>query len=81
MEETRRIEIWFFIGSLVLIYGLLILGAGVFRLAHPDTQKLALPHLHADIWWGALLCVIGMIYTVRFWPWRSKNHEHKSGNQ
>jgi hypothetical protein len=63
-----QIEIWFFIGALLGVYGLLILGTGVLHLVRPPEKQMALSHLHPDIWWGALLAVIGMIYTVKFWP-------------
>jgi hypothetical protein len=68
MEETRRIEIWFFIGSLLFVYGLLILGAGVYHLMQPPIHQVALVELHADIWWGVLLLALGLFYTIKFWP-------------
>jgi hypothetical protein len=63
-----QIEIWFFIGALLGVYGLLILGTGVFHLFRPPLKQMALAHLHPDIVWGILLTVIGLIYTVKFWP-------------
>ena len=60
------ISIWFFIGVLLLIYGVLILGAGLYGLSHPPNVVHA--DLHAGIWWGALLLILGSVYTVRFRP-------------
>ncbi|MCX8109217.1 MAG: hypothetical protein N3G20_10475 [Verrucomicrobiae bacterium] len=71
-HEHHQVPIWFFIGALLTVYGLLILGVGIYHLAHPPVQKVALYEKHADIWWGALLTVIGLIYGIRFWPGRSR---------
>jgi hypothetical protein len=68
MEKTQQIPIWFFIGALLAVYGLIILGTGLFRLFHPSELQMALGYLHADIWWGALLATIGTFYTVKYWP-------------
>jgi len=27
---------------------------------------------HADVWWGCLLVVIGLFYSLRFNPWRRR---------
>ena len=66
--KEHGLPIWFFIGALLLVYGVLILGAGVFGLAHPPKVELA--ELHAAIWWGALLIVIGASYVWAFRPRR-----------
>ena len=62
------IPIWFFIGALLLVYGVLIFGAGIYGLFHPPSVVLA--DLHAGIWWGALLVVIGLGYVRAFRPRR-----------
>jgi len=64
------ISIWFFVGALLLVYGVLILGAGLYGLAHPPAVVLA--SLHAEIWWGLLLILLGSIYSVRFFPGRGR---------
>ncbi len=64
------IPIWFFIGALLAVYGVLILGAGLFGLVHPPAVELA--NLHAGLWWGALLLVIGLGYLVRYRPRRGE---------
>jgi len=63
-----RISIWFFIGVLVLVYGLLIFGAGVYELFAKSVQTVVLADLHAGIWWGLLMLILGGIYTYRFFP-------------
>jgi len=84
------ISIWFFIGALLLVYGVLILGAGIHEAVtypapfefHPmapgkgelvgrfPEHPVVLENLHAGIWWGALLIVLGGFYTMRFRPRR-----------
>ena len=67
-SQERRISIWFFIGMLLLVYGLLILGAGIHDLLVPPEQQPVLANLHAGIWWGGVVAVLGAIYSYRFSP-------------
>ena len=62
------IPIWFFIGALLLFYGVLITGAGIYHLFVPLEQPVKLAELHAPIWWGALMAVLGAFYCVHFRP-------------
>lgn len=64
------ISIWFFIGVLLLIYGVLILGEGIYEIASPPAHPVTLANLHAGIWWGALLMILGGFYTLKFRPRR-----------
>lgn len=66
----KRISIWFFIGSLLAVYGVLILGAGVYELISPPERPVVLAELHAGIWWGLLLLLIGAAYIRAFAPGR-----------
>jgi hypothetical protein len=70
MRES--ISIWFFGGILFLIYGVIITAQGVWELSHPPLQPPVLFSLHAPIWWGALMGVAGLFYTIRFWPRRGR---------
>lgn len=72
-SETSRISIWFFIGALLLVYGLLITSAGIYDLVVPPSQQPVLAQLHAGIWWGALLVVLGGIYCYRFFPGKGRD--------
>ena len=68
MHRPGLLSIWFFIGMLLLAYGVLITGAGIYELFVPPANPVVLSELHAGVWWGALLIVIGAIYTYRFKP-------------
>ncbi len=70
MHRPGMVSIWFFVGVLLFIYGVLILGSGIYGLSHPPNVVLA--DLHAGIWWGALLIVMGAFYSIRFSPRRGK---------
>lgn len=67
-NEQESISIWFFIGILLAFYGLVIAGYGVLAWNAPVTGGRVLGELHADVWWGALLLVIGLAYTKKFFP-------------
>ena len=71
MQAPRQIEIWFFIGALLFVYGVLITGAGVYHLVSPPAQETVMHELHPDLWWGLLLLALGAFYSAKFWPWRS----------
>jgi hypothetical protein len=73
MPREAHTSIWFFIGLILTIYGVLILGASLHDLVVPPAHTVVLANLHAGIWWGALLIVLGAIYTLVFAPWRKKN--------
>jgi len=66
--EKKMISIWFFIGLILTVYGLLILGAGIYDLIYPAKLRVILANLHAGVWWGALLVALGILYIVKFKP-------------
>jgi hypothetical protein len=72
MHGPGFISIWFFIGVLLTAYGLLITATGLYELASPPANPPVLFNLHASIWWGFLLLIIGLIYFARFFP-RKRN--------
>ena len=60
------IPVWFFVGFLLLIYGCIIFVSGLAEWSHPPNTVLA--ELHAPVWWGALLIVLGSVYSMLFRP-------------
>jgi len=69
-EKHTIIPVWFFVGVLFLVYGVLILISGLAEWAHPPATVLS--ELHAPVWWGALLIVLGGIYCAAFRPGKNK---------
>ncbi len=70
-SEHEEIPIWFFIGSLVLVYGVIIFATGLYHLARP--QEVLLANLHADLWWGLLMIAVGLIYGIKYCPFKGRN--------
>jgi hypothetical protein len=62
------ISIWWFAGLLLLSFGVVILIVGVYELGHPLASPPVLNRLHAPIWWGALMSIVGLGYLIRFNP-------------
>jgi hypothetical protein len=74
MHGPGFISIWFFIGVLLTIYGILITATGLYELVSPPLNAPVLSNLHANIWWGALLLVIGLVYFFKFLPKKLNKH-------
>jgi hypothetical protein len=70
MEGSREIPIWFFIGVLLSVYGVMILGYGLWEIVTGHLAHVVLARLHAPVWWGALMLLLGLFYLVRFRPGR-----------
>ena len=64
------ISIWFFIGLSLLVNGILITAAGIWELIYPPENRVVLFQYHANVWWGAILLLLGLLYCVRFSPKR-----------
>jgi hypothetical protein len=69
--HSGNISIWFFIGVLLTVYGAMIFGEGVIDLATGNVPNVVLANLHASVWWGALLLILGLFYGIRFRPGRN----------
>ncbi len=65
-EKHHIIQVWFFVGFLLLVYGILILASGISEWGHPPDTVLA--NLHAPVWWGGLLIALGGLFCFLFRP-------------
>jgi len=68
MNERKAISIWFFIGISLLGDGVLTLGAGLWEFSHPALAPVVLYQYHANAWAGAILTVVGILYTWIYAP-------------
>jgi len=71
MRKEGGISIWFFVGISLLVNGALILGAGIGELFYPPVHPVVLFRLHTNLWWGAVLFLLGIFYSLRFSPQRA----------
>jgi hypothetical protein len=75
-ERPQMIPVWFFVGILLLLYGVLIFIQGVAEWRNPPDTALSrsnpfhatLANLHPTLWWGVLLIVLGAIFTAAHYP-------------
>jgi hypothetical protein len=70
MAAKQTISIWFFIGVLLTFYGILIFGVGIYDAIYPSSVHVVMEYMHAQIWWGAVLLLVGVMYVVKFRPGR-----------
>ena len=70
-------SICWFAGVLLLAYGVVIMSTGIWELSHPLPNPPVLNNLHAPIWWGGLLTIAGLVYTIGFRPKQTVNKRRK----
>ncbi|MBN2355469.1 hypothetical protein JXO59_05110 [candidate division KSB1 bacterium] len=63
MSEKKMISIWFFVGLMLLIIGVIITAMGIYYLVHPETHT-AMAHLNPSLWWGVIILVAGTLFLV-----------------
>jgi hypothetical protein len=54
-QSNEPLPIWFFVGLILLAYGLLVVLSG---LVYPNPATV-LGHLRPALWWGAIMLVAG----------------------
>jgi len=68
MKSGGAISIWFFVGISLAVNGALICATGLYEFVHPPQYRVVLYWLHANVWWGGLLLVAGLVYCFHFAP-------------
>ena len=66
---SRRLSIWFFAGIILIVYGFLVMGQGMWELFNPPFHLPVLGQLHASLWWGALMLIAGGFLVGGSAPW------------
>lgn len=61
--KHRMLPVWFFIGIILLIYGVLIFIQGLHDLS--QSTGTVLESLHPAVWWGIIMAVVGLIFTLK----------------
>ncbi|MDE3179316.1 MAG: hypothetical protein KGM47_06605 [Acidobacteriota bacterium] len=68
-KKLKPLPVWFFVGIIFVIYGLIIFITGLTEIYRPPDTILS--NLHPAIWWGAVITVLGAFFIYRFGPWKS----------
>lgn len=72
MKSGSHLSIWFFTGLCLGVNGALIFATGIYELVRPPAEKVVLYDLHANVWWGAVLLILGLVFSLRFSPARER---------
>ena len=70
-EGTGRgeaLSIWFFVGVMTLLYGVVLLPYGAYEWLSGHEAPTVLNHLHPTFWWGLLLFLFGGFYVLKYRP-------------
>ena len=78
MKSGGSMSIWFFIGVSLAVNGAVICGTGIYELISPPEHQVVLYKLHANVWWGAVLLILGLYFSLRFSP--AKERARMAGN-
>jgi hypothetical protein len=46
----------------------MIFAYGIYELITHTTANVVLANLHAPVWWGGLMLLLGLFYSVKFRP-------------
>lgn len=65
----QMISIWIFIGLLLIVYGFLIIGQGMWELFVPPAKPVVLVELHAGLWWGGVIMILGAVFVAANSKW------------
>jgi len=57
--------IWYFVGLILLLIGSIIFISGFYLLFSPQETNPVLGELYPNIWWGALMILVGFIYVFK----------------
>ena len=57
-------SIWYFVGLLLVIMGVIITISAVHSIISPTGQSKILSELHPDFWWGILMLVFGLVFAL-----------------
>ena len=62
-RQRKMLSIWFFVGLMLTVLGVIISSTGIYYLFRPQHQT-ALAELNPNLWWGALILVSGLIFLI-----------------
>ena len=68
MHEEESFSIWFFVGIMLALYGPIVLIANIPWFSASQNPHVVLERLHAGVWWGILLTLLGALFLYLHLP-------------
>jgi len=62
-KQEKMIDIWFFVGLILTVYGVILTIVGIYFLFKPY-EKVVLNHLNTNLWWGGIMSLAGILFLV-----------------
>jgi hypothetical protein len=62
-KKQLPLPVWFFVGIIFVVYGVIILVTGLVEFSNPPHTELW--QLHPAIWWGAVILLVGVFFATR----------------
>ena len=62
-ENEKMLPIWFFVGLMLIMVGIIVTATGINYLFNPQ-DKTVLAHLNPNLWWGAIILVLGLLFFI-----------------
>ncbi len=66
--KGESLSIWFFVGLMMLLYGIALVPYGIWAWVGNHEAPTVLHEYHPTFWWGLLLMTFGGFYVLRFRP-------------
>ena len=64
-DDKKMRNIWFFVGLIMFAIGIIVFAAGIVDLMFPGNNGVRLEYLHANIWWGIIIWIIGLVFIIK----------------
>lgn len=65
-QKKGRRPIWYFVGLMLFMVGLLIVIAGILNLFMSLPGTSVVGNTHPNLWWGGLITLFGAFYIWKF---------------
>jgi hypothetical protein len=63
MPEHRMLSIWFFVGLMLTVFGVIVTATGVYFVFRPQNATV-LAELNPSLWWGMIMLAAGVVFLV-----------------
>ena len=60
-DDKSMLQIWFFVGILFTVFGLIITATGINYIFNPQDQTV-LHELNPNLWWGLVILITGILF-------------------